>query len=126
MYGVDKSEIKRDKYFHHHVNFITVSPKNEYKNQFLVLSEMIEKKFTGYKFLPDLIGSMQVHGLFLPGRSENNTIFDALFGSYIKAPIEGNSNYKEKLWLKKEYNKRDDPKWIVYPDLVLSKKTHQI
>ena len=67
------------------VNRITVSPDAETEKYYNLISEKIESKFKGYKFVPYYVTKQTLEGLRVRYRSEKvNRIFHALFNDQVQ------------------------------------------
>jgi hypothetical protein len=73
-----------DKFYYPAINRISVSPDQESQTYFKLLSEKIESKFKGYKFVPYYINKQTLEGLRVRYRDEKvNRIYHALFNNCI-------------------------------------------
>lgn len=71
--------------FYPAVNRITVSPDNQTQSYFDFLSDKIESKFKGYKFVPYYINKQTLEGLRVRYRDDKiNRIYHALFNDCVQ------------------------------------------
>lgn len=83
---------QQDDLQHHYraINRITVSPDDHTQKYFDFLSDRIESKFKGYKFIPYYINKQTLKGLRVRYRDEKeNRIYHALFNDIVHFPDYG-------------------------------------
>lgn len=109
IYGIDETAVVDQKdgrdLFYAAINTVTISPYKEYESCFIALRELIEKQFTGYKFIPFKLHSMSIDGLFDPYHDdEEMTIYGALFDDFLQDynlhRMRGDRQYGTDVWVK--------------------------
>jgi hypothetical protein len=79
-----------DQFHYSAINRITISPDSQTQKYFDFLSEKIESKYNGYKFVPYSINKQTLEGLRVRYRDEKvNRIYHALFNDCVHFPDYG-------------------------------------
>lgn len=98
-------------------NYIVLSPENEFAEPFRVVCDLIESRFSSFRFVPSAICQQAIPGLWVRySDSSTNTVFNALFNDQVDDSIPrsiGNRTYKLEQWLKDGIEENGD-EWTVY------------
>jgi len=89
------------------INYLVISPFNEFSGLFKILSTEIEKYFQNYRFVPFFILEQEINGLEVPFSDINtSSIFTALFNSQFdfSLPTFGDRQFKEELWITDDWD----------------------
>ncbi|MCC6287691.1 MAG: hypothetical protein IT249_07385 [Chitinophagaceae bacterium] len=116
--GIDRNKIIKYNQIFRTVNYLMVSPEEEFKEDFLKLHEFIESRISGIKFVPFFINRLQTPDLhILYTEEENKILFHALFNNQIdfNAPFIGDPYYRNEDWLKNDIADTDMNMWRVVP-----------
>jgi hypothetical protein len=114
--GQDKSEVTMSSQIMRAVNFLVVSPEEDYAQPFHLLCKLIEERFKGFRFIPFGIGRQHLKGLEVHYRNEKvNSVFHALFDAQIdlNAQPYGDDYYKSGDWIVDGYVPGEG--WTSYP-----------
>jgi hypothetical protein len=102
------------------INFLAVSPVNEYADSILRLCALIEEKFKGYRFVPYYIDAQRIGSLEVGYTDDpSNTIFNALFNDQIdlSAPVTGDETFKSNDWIREDYVETGN-RWTSHPPTI--------
>jgi hypothetical protein len=89
------------------VNYLVISPFNEFAETFNMISAEIESHFKNYQFVPFFISKQTFNGLELPHADTiTNSVFTALFGNPfdLNLPALGDERFKEESWINKDWD----------------------
>ncbi len=98
-------------------NYIVISPENEYTEAFNTLSDQIESRFNGFRFVPFVISGQTIEGLEVRyDDNKSSSVFAALFNNNINLNIHtvGDKYFKSEDWIKEDYVD-DRGQWTAYP-----------
>ena len=117
--GIDNNILEIGDRKYRSTNYLVVSPENEYADTFRLLCDKIEKRFSGFRYVPFEICKQTIEGLDVPYSDENlNRIFNALFNNHIDFAVMtmGNDYYKSEDWIKEGYIDKGGG-WTIYPPI---------
>lgn len=119
--GRDASAVLLDgRYQYGGVNYLVVSPENEFADVFKLLCDKIEDRFKDYRFVPVNICVQTITGLSVRYSDEKlEAIFHALFNNSLNLTAHsrlGDDYYKSADWIK-EGREGLDGGWVIMPPL---------
>ena len=116
--GNDSNWIKRGVENYLSTSYLVCSPEEEWESPFLKLCELIEKHFTGYRFVPFSVASQSIKGLSVPYTDQlRDKIYHALFNDQLDieaSKIIGDPFFRSELWIKTGYVASNGG-WTAYP-----------
>jgi len=95
---------------------LTISPQDAYKQAFETVCAHIEKRFTGYRFVPFKVATHYLSGLQIrTNEHHHNPILYALFNDQIdvQAQTVGDTSYGAAAWLRADA--QNQGRWIIGP-----------
>ncbi len=116
--GQDNAHVIIEDSEYRSTSYLVVSPENEFAEVFQLLSNEIEKRFKGYRFIPFDIYKQSLKDIKIEYTNDShNVVFHALFNDFIDLTISGrigNESYKSEEWVRVGY-KDQDFGWTIYP-----------
>lgn len=99
-------------------NYLVISPEQEFAAPFNNLCDIIEARFSGFRFVPFYICEATINGLCVADWVEDHSsVFNALFGDFLDrhpSATIGISHYKSDDWIRDGYVD-NGVRWTGYP-----------